>query len=156
MILAMMGCNGGSGSTRSIGIEELRDKIAGGWVGQFAGVAWGMTTEFAYLGEIIPEEEVPEWYPDMINIGFVQDDVYVEIPFLTAMRDHGVNCDWAYFGAAFADTTFGLWHANRAGRENLQNGIPVPDSGHYLYNQHIYQFQLDLISNYISMKDFIN
>jgi len=136
LILAAAGCGEESGSTRSIGIQELRDKIAGGWVGQLAGVAWGMSTEFVYLGEIIPEEEVPDWVPEWINVGYAQDDVCVEIPFLQAMREHGVNCDWSRFGDAFAETTFALWHANRAGRENLQAGIPVPDSGHYSNNEH--------------------
>ena len=135
-LVAIAGCAGEERSNRSIGIVELRDKIAGGWVGQFAGVAWGMTTEFLYQGEIMPAEAVPDWNPDWINVGFVQDDVYVEIPFLLALREQGVNCDWSHFGAAFADTTFALWHANRAGRENLQAGIPVPDSGHYDNNQH--------------------
>ena len=36
----------------------------------------------------------------------------------------------------FRDSTFGLWHANYQGRENLRNGIPYPDSGHYKYNRH--------------------
>jgi hypothetical protein len=132
----LAGCGGATEPARSIGTAELRDKIAGGWVGQFAGVAWGTTTEFFYRGEIIPEEAVPEWRPEWINIGFVQDDIYVEIPFLQALREHGVNCDWSHLGAAFADTNFPLWHANLAGRDNLQNGIPVPDSGHYRNNQH--------------------
>jgi hypothetical protein len=136
VLVVLAGCGDESQPVRSIGIDELRDKIAGAWVGQFAGVAWGMTTEFAYQGEIMPEEEVPEWEPDMVNIGFVQDDVYVEIPFLITLREHGVDCDWSHFGDAFADTSFALWHANRAGRENLQAGIPVPDSGHYLNNPH--------------------
>jgi hypothetical protein len=135
-LAVLAGCAGEARPTRSIGIAELRDKIAGAWVGQFAGVAWGMTTEFAYQGEIMPEDAVPEWWPEMVNIGFVQDDIYVEIPFLQALREHGVDCDWSRFGDAFADTSFALWHANRAGRENLQAGIPVPDSGHYLNNPH--------------------
>jgi hypothetical protein len=136
LILALASCSEEKKPTRSIGLQELRDKIAGGWVGQFAGVAWGMSTEFGYLSEIIPEDEVPDWVTDWINVGYVQDDVYVEIPFLQAMREHGVNCDWSQFGAAFADTTFALWHANQKGRENLQAGIPVPDSGHYTNNEH--------------------
>ena len=136
LVLALTGCSEDNKPSRSIGIEELRDKIAGAWVGQFAGVAWGMSTEFVYLGEIIPEDEVPEWVTDWINAGYAQDDIYVEIPFIQAMREHGVNCDWSRFGDAFADTTFALWHANRAGRENLQAGIPVPDSGHYSNNEH--------------------
>jgi len=151
LILAFVGCGEEQQPARSIDIQELRDKIAGGWVGQFAGVAWGMSTEFVYLGEIIPEDEVPVWVPEWINVGYAQDDVYVEIPFLQTMREHGVNCDWSRFGEAFGDTTFALWHANRAGRENLQAGIPVPDSGHYSNNEHCDDIDWQIESDFAGM-----
>lgn len=120
----------------TINQAEIIDKIEGGWVGQMAGVAWGAPTEFRYRGEIVPDPDVPSWSPDMINNSFGQDDIYVEIPFIDAMRDHGVNCSWTIFGNYFRDTSFQLWHANLAARTNLRNGIPAPDSGHYSNNAH--------------------
>ena len=31
---------------RKISVEEYRDKMQGGWIGQIAGVCWGAPTEF--------------------------------------------------------------------------------------------------------------
>jgi len=121
---------------RRIDRATLEDKILGSWVGQMAGVTWGASTEFRYAGRIIPEDEVPQWTPDMINKGFIQDDLYVELPFIDAMSEHGVNAGWGALGDAFRDTNFPLWHANKAARDNLRNGIFAPDSGHYANNEH--------------------
>jgi hypothetical protein len=121
---------------RTIGIGTLRDKIQGDWVGHMAGVDWGGPTEFSHQGTIIPVSSVPAWTPDMINGGFGQDDLYVEMPFVNAMNDNGVNCDWTKFGDCFRGFSPQLWHANMQGRQNLQDGYQVPDSGHYSINPH--------------------
>ena len=115
---------------------QLYDKLLGGWIGQMAGVTWGAPTEFRWRGTIIPAEEFPAWQPEMINGGLRQDDLYVEIPFLDAMKENGAMCPPEKMAEKFRDSTFGLWHANYQGRENLRNGIPYPDSGHYRYNRH--------------------
>lgn len=114
--------------------EILLDKIKGGWVGQMAGVAWGGPTEFTCQGTIM-EKEV-SWKPRSINDAYHQDDLYVELPFLEAMKNEGVNASWTTFGEYFKDTKFMLWHANDAGRANLLAGIAAPDSGHYRNNPH--------------------
>jgi hypothetical protein len=132
---------------RTIGINTLRDKISGGWVGHMAGVCWGAPTEFSHQGSIIPDGSVPAWTPDMINGGFGQDDLYVEMPFVNAMNNNGVNCDWTTFGDYFKIFTPQLWHANMMGRQNLQNGYPVPDSGHYGVNQHCDDIDWQIESN---------
>jgi hypothetical protein len=118
----------------SIDRKTLLDKIEGGWLGQMAGVAWGGPTEFSCQGTIM-EEEVG-WRPRSINDAYDQDDLYVELPFLEAMKVHGVNASWTAFGEYFKNTEFMLWHANDAGRTNLQAGIAAPDSGHYRNNPH--------------------
>ena len=114
--------------------EELYDKLVGGWIGQMLGVSWAASTEFRWQGKIIPEADFPKWSPDMINSAFGQDDLYVEIPFLDAMKENGAFCDVKYMADKFRDSTFPLWHANKVGRDNLRAGIEYPDSGHYLYN----------------------
>ncbi len=132
---------GQSGSSQSepfkLGKEELLDKIKGGWVGQMAGCAWGGPTEFIYNNVLIPEKELPVWKSENINSVFSKlgDDVYVEIPFMEAMKKFGPNCDWNQMGDEFNTTEFELWHANYNGRENLRAGLKVPFSGHYLNNR---------------------
>jgi hypothetical protein len=46
-----------------------------------ASVTLGAPTEFIARGRILNDAEVPAWSPEMINNGFYQDDIYVEILF---------------------------------------------------------------------------
>lgn len=127
-----------SAANGSVVISEkvIRDKILGGWVGQMIGVCWGAPTEFKAQGRMLADGEVPAWNENMINDGFGQDDLYVEVPFLQALTDHGANCSIQVISNYYRDTAFGLCHANSASRDNLRKGIPAPDSGNYLYNDH--------------------
>ena len=133
---------------RTINVVTLRDKIKGGWVGHMAGTAWGFPTEFQYLGVIMPNGDVPTWTPDMVNDSFEQDDLYCSMPFVTALNDHGVNCNWTKFGDYFRDFSPQLWHANLIGRMNLRNGFPVPESGHYSRNSHCDDLDWQIESNF--------
>ena len=131
---------------RRISVAEYRDKMAGGWLGQMIGVGWGAPTEFRHLGVIIPEDKVPKWDPKMIN-QFRQDDIYVEMTFLRSMEEHGLDVSIRQAGIDFANSGYRLWHANRAGRDNLRKGIAPPDSGHPKFNSHAddidYQIEAD-------------
>lgn len=125
------------GKKKTVTESELYDKLLGSWIGQMVGVSWCATTEFAATGNIMPLSRIPAWNPEkMIEEGFKQDDVYVEIPFLQAMEKYGYDCPPELLGEEFADTSFPLWHANGAARTNLQNGVEYPYSGSYLYNDH--------------------
>ena len=131
---------------RRIGVETYRDKMAGGWIGQMAGVGWGGPTEFRWKGQIIPADEVPEWRPEMIN-QFNQDDIYVEMTFLRTLELHGFDVSIRQAGIDFANSRYQLWHANLAGRKALRSGIAPPDSGHPEFNKHAddidYQIEAD-------------
>ncbi len=131
---------------RRLPVSEYRDRMAAGWIGQMAGVGWGAPTEFKFNGEIIPEAKVPQWTPGMIN-QFNQDDIYVEMTFLRTMELHGLDCSIRQAGIDFANSGYRLWHANKAGRDNLRNGIAPPDSGHPKFNSHAddidYQIEAD-------------
>jgi len=131
---------------RRISVAEYRDKMAAGWIGQMVGVGWGGPTEFKWTGKIIPEDEIPRWKPEMVN-QFRQDDIYVEMTFLRTLEVHGMGCSIRQAGIDFANSGYGLWHANRAGRDNLRNGIAPPDSGHPKFNKHAddidYQIEAD-------------
>lgn len=131
--------------------EELYDKIAGGWIGQMVGVAWAASTEFCYAGKLMPVANMPKWDPNMINNAFDQDDLYVEIPFLDAMKEYGVDCDPKYMAEKFRDSKFALWHANYMGRENLLNGIAYPYSGSYLYNYHADDIDWQIEADFLGM-----
>ncbi|MGQ9588678.1 MAG: alpha-L-fucosidase [Planctomycetota bacterium] len=135
-----------AGEFRRLPIPAYRDKMQGGWIGQMAGVGWGGPTEFRWKGEIIPEDKVPEWKPEMIN-QFHQDDIYVELTFLRTLEVHGWDVSIRQAGIDFAKSGYPLWHANKAGRDNLRSGIAPPDSGHPQFNAHAddidYQIEAD-------------
>ena len=136
----------GGGHTRQISVNEYVDKMKAGWIGQMAGVGWGGPTEFRYKGAIIPIYDVPQWKPGLIN-QFQQDDIYVEMTFLRTLEVHGFDVSIRQAGIDFANSGYRLWHANRAGRDNLRRGIAPPDSGHPRFNEHAddidYQIEAD-------------
>lgn len=121
--------------TRTISLKDYRDKMAGGWIGQIAGVSQGAPTEFKWKDKIIPEAEMPAWKPEMINNAFCQDDLYVEMTFLRTMELYGLTCTIRQAGIDFANSAYPLWCANNAGRSNLRKGIAPPDSGHPQFNK---------------------
>ncbi|MEE8451152.1 MAG: ADP-ribosylglycohydrolase family protein [Thermoguttaceae bacterium] len=131
---------------RRLSVEEYRNKMKAGWVGQMAGVGWGGPTEFRFKGEIIPAENMPAWKPEMIN-QFNQDDIYVEMTFLRTLEQYGLDVSIRQAGIDFATSGYRLWHANAAGRDNLRGGIAPPDSGHPQFNGHAddidYQIEAD-------------
>jgi hypothetical protein len=120
--------------------------MKGGWIGQMAGVGWGGPTEFKWKGEIIPEDKMPKWKPEMIN-QFHQDDIYVEMTFLRSLELYGMDVSIRQAAIDFANSGYPLWHANNAGRSLLRSGVAPPDSGHPKFNKHAddidYQIEAD-------------
>ncbi len=131
---------------RRITVSEYRDKMMGGWIGQMVGVGWGAPTEFRFMNTMIPEDEVPEWSPEMVNV-WGQDDLYVEMTFLRSLEEYGLDVSIRQAGLDFAYSKYELWHANVAGRSNLRKGIAPPDCSHPEYNAHAddidYQIEAD-------------
>jgi len=131
---------------RRITVSEYRDKMMAGWIGQMAGVGWGAPTEFRFRGEIIPDDKIPEWKPEMVNV-FNQDDLYVEMTFLRTLEEYGFDVSMKQAGIDFANSGYMLWHANRVGRDNLLKGIAPPNSGHPNFSTHAddidYQIEAD-------------
>jgi len=144
-VFLLIGCSSRH-EYRRISIGEYQSKMKAGWLGQMAGVGWGAPTEFKFNGMIIPEDQVPDWEPGMINQQY-QDDIYVEMTFLKTLEDHGYDVSIRQAGIDFANSQYRLWHANRYGRENLRSGIAPPYSGHPEYNAHAddidYQIEAD-------------
>ena len=131
--------------------EVLRDKILGSWIGQMIGVSWAASTEFKYNGVMMTENQIPAWTSALINNAFSQDDLYVEIPFIDAMKEHGTDATVEKIAPYFRDTNFMLWHANYLARLNLRNGVDPALAGHYLNNYHAddidWQIEADFLGN---------
>lgn len=127
--------------------EKYIDKCKGAWLGQMIGVTFGEKYEFRSNGFPILEP-LNEWQPDLLERTFAQDDLYVEMTFLEAIEKHGINISFEQAGKSFADSKYPLWHANKAGRENVRKGIMPPLSGHPRFNPHAddidFQIESDL------------
>ena len=141
-------------SGAQLGQHEVRDKIAGGWVGAVVGGAWGRPTEFRYLGRIVPADRVPSWsvsYANRYAFRGESDETYVEIPLLDATLRAGPGAGWPDWGPAFAATDFPLFFANRRARDNLRAGIPAPLSGDPDHNRHAYDIDFQIESDWIGL-----
>lgn len=123
------------GAEKKIALPELRDRIMGGWVGQGVGVTFGDIYEFRSNGKII-EGELRAWQPDFLARSLGQDDMYVDMTFIAALEKYGIDITYEQAGQAFGETEYKLWHANKAGRDNIRKGIMPPLSGHPQYNIH--------------------
>lgn len=147
LILIAGACLSFAQEERRLSVEEYRDKMKGGWIGQIIGVAWGAPTEFKFNDTIIPEDAVPKWVPEMVNQAFDQDDLYVEMTFLRTLEDYGLDASIRQAGIDFANSEYRLWCANEAGRKNLRRGIAPPDSSHPRFNSRAndidYQIEAD-------------
>lgn len=139
---------GDAAGERVLTLEEFRDKMKGGWVGQMVGVSWGKTTEFKFNDWIIPTNKVPVWKSRMVlDGGYLNDDLYVDMCFLKTLEDHGPDVSIRQAGIDFANTEFTLWCANLEGRTNLRRGVAPPDCSHPRYsncpNDIDYQIEAD-------------
>jgi len=131
---------------RRLKVSEYRQKMMAGWIGQMVGVGWGGPTEFRWANKTIPEEDMPEWKPGLVNV-WGQDDLYVEMTFLRSLEEYGLDVSLRQAGIDFANSKYMLWHANKAGRDNLRRGIAPPDSSHPKFSSHAddidYQIEAD-------------
>jgi hypothetical protein len=135
-----------SAKERRISVEEYRDKMKAGWLGQMIGVGWGLPTEFQYRNAIIPEDKTPAWKPEMIN-QYINDDLFVEMSFIKSLETYGVDVSSRQAGIDYANSQFGVVHANHYGRDALRSGIAPPDSGHPQFNRsgvdHVHSDDID-------------
>ncbi|SMD12237.1 ADP-ribosylglycohydrolase family protein [Pedobacter nyackensis] len=152
----------GIGSTTRILAQKiiskstLKDKIKGGWAGQTIGVTFGWPSEFQYQGTFIQDYETIKWHDDYVNEAMTSfpglfDDVYVDLTFVEVFDRLGLDAPADSFAKAFAASQYQLWHANQAGRYNIQQGIPAVKSGHWLNNPHADDIDFQIESDFIGL-----
>jgi hypothetical protein len=146
ILLTTAPARSGEPAFRRLPMKVYQDKMKGAWLGQMIGVGWGQPTEFRTKGAIIPESQMPAWKPEMVN-QHNNDDCYVEMTFMRTLEKYGFDVSIRQAGLDFANSGYPLWHANKAGRDNLRKGIAPPDSGHPQFNSHAddidYQIEAD-------------
>lgn len=136
---------------RKLSLETLRDKIRGGWAGQMIGVSYGAPTEFRWREQIIPEDKLPVWKPEMVSNSINQDDLYVEMTFAKVLDEKGLDATTEDFGAMFRESKYALWHANLAARRALRRGVPASLSGTPRYNVHANDIDFQIEADFIGL-----
>ena len=134
-----------------ISLADLQDRIEGGWAGQMVGVAYGYPTEFVFNEQIIPEDKMPEWTPDMVGNALDQDDLYVEMTFAAVLDDKGLDATTEDFGEMFKDAQYRLWHANLAARRALKRGVSAMLSGTPQYNAHANDIDFQIEADFVGL-----
>jgi len=132
---------------RTLSIDQLRDKIAGGWAGKMVGVAYGAPTEFRAQGETYEKEL--KWEPAFVTGSLRQDDVYVQLSFMMAMDEYGIDAPAEKSAESFATASYRLWHANVQARKNFFDGIMPPASGSPEYSLHADDIDFQIEADYI-------
>src|SRR5574344_309801 len=128
--VSALACGCATVGERTLSVEDYRDKMAGAWIGQSVGVAYGAPTEFKCTAELVPESMLPEWKPEMVNGTFSQDDLYVEMTFLDTLDRRGIDVTAREAGIDFANSRYRLWCANWNGRNNLRSGLAPTACSH--------------------------
>ncbi len=136
---------------RTLALEELRDRIRGGWAGQMIGVSYGAPTEFRWREQIIPDDRLPQWRPEMVANALNQDDLYVDMTLARVLDDRGLDATTADFGAMFRDSKYALWHANLAARRALRRGVPATLSGTPRHNVHANDIDFQIEADFIGL-----
>jgi hypothetical protein len=128
---------------KTITLEELKDKVAGGWAGKMIGVSRGHLMEYKACGKMF-DEDIP-WTSDMVKESLQEDDLYGQINLMMTMEKSGLYASTTKLAEDLANAKFSLCHANLQCRKNYIDGIMPPLSGNPKYNMHAddIDFQID-------------
>jgi hypothetical protein len=150
--LSSVSQNPSPGKSLVLTMEQLENKMKGGWAGQTIGVTFGGPYEFRFQGSFIGDYQPLLWYNGylreaMLNNPGLYDDLYMDLTFVDVFERYGLDAPVDSFATAFAHAGYSLWHANQAARYNILQGIRPPLSGYWKNNPHAdcidYQIESD-------------
>ena len=148
IILTAIACsNFQKSDMQTLSVEQLKDKIAGGWAGKMIGVTYGAPTEFKAQGKTY--EDSIQWIPAHVTGSKGQDDIYVQLTFLMTMDQYGMDAPAKKYQELFAKAGYHLWHANVQARKNYFDSIFPPHSGLPEYNLHADDIDFQIEADYI-------
>ncbi len=136
----------------NIRMDELKDKIAGAWIGQIIGNIYGLPHENKYINAPGPENW-PFGYNRNLdklklhNGAFSDDDTDIEYMYLLQMEKYGYEPTYGQLKAAWTHHVRDrVWLANRAALGLMNFGFTPPFTGKKEINPHWYQIDPQLIN----------
>ena len=140
------------GKGKTISLEDLRNKIAGAWIGQMIGNIYGLPHENKYINTPGPENW-PYGYTKNIDKlkkydgAFSDDDTDVEYMYLLLMLKYGAEPTYQQLRDAWMyHIRDRVWLANRAALGLMHFGFTPPFTGSKDLNPHWYQIDPQLIN----------
>ena len=146
-LLALVSC---AQKPLEISRTQLKDKIAGAWIGQMVGNIYGLEYENKFVDE--PGEGPFVFNKAMrkmeaVDGAFSDDDTDVEYLYLLMMEKHGVNPTYAQAKESWMyHIRDRVWLANRAALGLMHYGFTPPLTGDKRYNPHWFQIDPQLIN----------
>ena len=146
--IALVSC--GTKAEKEISEAELRDKIAGAWLGQMVGNIYGLEYENDFVDE--PGSGPFTWekgFKKMIDVdgAFSDDDTDVEYMYLTLMEKFGTQPTYAQIRDGWMyHIRDRVWLANRATLGLMHYGLTPPFTGDEDVNPHWFQIDPQLIN----------
>ncbi len=142
-----------SAEAQKISKAELKDKIAGAWIGQMVGNIYGLPFENDFIDEPAPESEFPFGYTYNIDKlekydgAFSDDDTDIEYIYLMLMEKYGSEPTYANMREGWMyHIRDRVWLANRASLGLMHYGFTPPFTGAEEFNPHWFQIDPQLIN----------
>jgi len=122
-----------SAQTAEITVEDLRDKINGGLIGQFFGNLNGLEHENQYFEE---PGDVVEYTPDLSDGAFTDDDTDIEFVYMYHMAQKGETIlPYAQIRDLWTENiNEHIWCANKYARNLMDIGFEPPYTGRIAFN----------------------
>lgn len=142
-----------SASAQKITVSELKDKIAGAWIGQMVGNIYGLPFENKFIENPGNEADFPYGYTKSVDKlvkydgAFSDDDTDVEYLYLMLMEKFGIEPTYAQMREGWMyHIRDRVWLANRASLGLMHYGFTPPFTGSKENNPHWYQIDPQLIN----------
>ncbi len=138
---------------KRISMEDLRDKIAGAWLGQMVGNMYGLPYENKFIEKEGDEKNFPFGYSkslikmEQYDGAFSDDDTDIEYIYLMLMEKYGYEPTYAQMREGWMyHIRDRVWLANRAALGLMHYGYTPPFTGMQASNPHWYQIDPQLIN----------
>ena len=145
-LLALASCQKPLEITRT----QLKDKIAGAWIGQMVGNIYGLEYENKFVdepgeGPFVFNKAIRKM--TAVDGAFSDDDTDVEYLYLLMMEKNGVDPTYAQVKESWMyHIRDRVWLANRAALGLMHYGFTPPLTGDKRYNPHWFQIDPQLIN----------